>query len=102
MSEYRSRVKLNMDMAKLKKSGMNPRKTQEEIFRFFMDKGFTYHRNSGYIYDRELAQEEWEKITAELDDNDWLQYIYSFDADVIGEINDMTHLFRKSMETEEA
>ena len=100
MSEYRSRAKLNMDMAKLKKSGMNPRKTQEEILHFFMDKGFTYHRNLGYIYDRELAQEEWTKITAEMADNDWFQCINNFDIDLIGEPNSLLYLFRKPVETE--
>lgn len=93
MSAYRSKVKLTVDLAKLKKSGMEPYKTQKAIYNFFMGKGFTYHRHFGFIYDRELTKEEWIEIAVELDDNGWFQNFNSFDTDIIGEIRDLTYLF---------
>jgi hypothetical protein len=98
MNEYRSRVKLTVNLAKLKKSGMEPRKTQKAIFNFFIEKGFTYHRHLGFIYDRELTHDEWVKIGLELYDNGWFKSFNSFDTDVIGETKDITYLFREDAE----
>lgn len=96
MSEYRSRVKLTVDLKKLKKSGMEPYETQKAIYNFFMEKGFTYHRHLGFIYNRELAHEEWVKIAVELDDKGWFQNFNSFDTDIIGETRNIVHLFRET------
>jgi hypothetical protein len=87
-------VKLTVDLAKLKKSGMEPRRTQEEIYNFFIEKGFNYHRHLGFVYNRELTHDEWKKIVVELDDNGWLHNFHSFNTDVIGETRDITYLFR--------
>jgi hypothetical protein len=95
MSEERSRVKLTIDLAKLEKNGMEPRKTQEAIYNFFIEKGFTYQRHLGFIYDRELTREEWAKIAVELDNHGWFKNFNSFDTDIIGEAEDLTHLFRE-------
>jgi hypothetical protein len=93
MSEYRSRVKLTIDLAKLKKSGMEPRRIQEGIYHFFIEKGFTCQRQLGFVYDRELTKEEWGKIVAELNDHGWLELFHHFHTDVIGETSDLTYLF---------
>jgi hypothetical protein len=98
MSEDRSRVKLTVDLAKLKKSGMEPRKTQKAIYDFFINKGFTYQRHLGFIYSRELTHDEWAEIRAELYDHGWFKNFNSFDTDVIGETENLTHLFQESAE----
>lgn len=100
MSEYRSRVRLTVDLAKLKESGMKPNETQKAIHNFFVEKGFTYHRHLGFVCDRELTHEEWVKIAVELDDNGWFRNFHSFYTDVIGESEDITYLFREEAEKE--
>ncbi|MFR5601018.1 MAG: hypothetical protein ACLTKI_01025 [Lachnospiraceae bacterium] len=77
MSENHSRVKLTVDLAKLKESGMEPHKTQKEIYEFFMEKGFAYHRHFGFVYNGALTHEEWVKIATELDDNGWFRNFHS-------------------------
>jgi hypothetical protein len=96
MNEERSRARLTIDLAKLKKSGMDPKKTQEAIYDFFIKKGFTYDRHLGFIYDRELSHSEWLEIGVQLQKNGWFQNFYSFDTDVIGETIDLTYLFRQA------
>lgn len=89
MSEYRSRVRLTLDIGKFKTAGFDLHDTQKAIYDFFMDKGFSYHRHTGFYYDRELTEAEWLKIVMELEDKGWFQNFHSFDTDVIGEIYDV-------------
>ena len=53
MSEYRHRIKLVTDLEKIRKNEMKPYEVQKAIHDFFMDKGFTYQRHLGFIYERE-------------------------------------------------
>jgi hypothetical protein len=98
MNEERSRVRMTIDLAKLKESGMDPKKTQETIYHFFIDKGFTYDRHLGFVYDHKLSHEELLELEVKLRKNGWFQIFYSFDTDVIGETIDLTHLFRQTPE----
>lgn len=90
MGENHSRVKLTLDIRKFKTAGLDLHDTQKEIYQFFMDRGFTFQRHFGYIFERELMHDEWLKIAMELDDKGWFQNFHSFDTDVIGEIHDIT------------
>lgn len=49
MGENHSRVKLTLDIRKFKTAGLDLHDTQEEIYQFFMDRGFTFQRHFGYI-----------------------------------------------------
>ncbi len=95
MSEYRYRIKIVADLEKIRENGMKPYEVQKAIYDFFMDKGFTYQRHLGFIYERELTAEELDQIDAELDHNGWLCIFRSFTTDLIGETKDLTYLFRK-------
>ena len=95
MSEYRYRIKIVVDLEKIRKNGMKPYEVQKAIYDFFMDKGFTYQCHLGFIYERELTAEELDQIDAELDHNGWLCIFRSFTTDLIGETRDLTYLFRK-------
>lgn len=94
MGENRSRVKLTLDIGKFKTAELDLHDTQEKIHEFFMDKGFTFRRHFGYIFERELTHDEWLKIVMELDDKGWFQNFHSFDTDVIGEIYDITEIVK--------
>ena len=94
MGENRSRVKLTLDIGKFKTAGLDLHDTQKEIHQFFMDRGFTFRRHFGYIFEWELTHDEWLKIAMELDDKGWFQNFHSFDTDVIGEIHDITELVK--------
>lgn len=94
MEKNHSRVKLTLDIGKFKMSGLDLHDMQEEIHKFFIDKGFTFRRHFGYIFDRELAHDEWLKIAMELDDKGWFENFHSFDTDVIGEIHDLTEIVK--------
>lgn len=95
MSEYRHRIKLVTDLEMIRKNEMKPYEVQKAIHDFFMDKGFTYQRHLGFIYERELTAEELDQIDAELDNKGWLRFFRSFNIDLIGETRDLTYLFRK-------
>lgn len=95
MSEYRHRIKLVTDLEMIRKNEMKPYEVQKAIHDFFMDKGFTYQRHLGFIYERELTAEELDQIDAELDNKGWLRLFRSFNIDLIGETRDLTYLFRK-------
>ena len=95
MSEYRHRIKLVTDLEKIRKNEMKPYEVQKAIQDFFMDKGFTYQRHLGFIYERELTAEELDQIDAELDNKGWLRLFRSSNIDLIGETRDLTYLFRK-------
>jgi hypothetical protein len=77
---------------------MEPQRTQKAIYNFFIEKGFTYDRHLGFIYNRELTHNEWVKIAIELDDNGWFKSFNSFDMDVIGETEDIIYLLREETE----
>ena len=95
MSEYRYRIKLVTDLEKIRDNGMKPYEIQKAIYDFFMDRGFTYQRHLGFIYERELTVEELDQIDVELDNNGWLRLFHSFTTDLIGETRDLTYLFQK-------
>ncbi len=76
MSEYRHRVKLVADLEKIRKNGMKPYEAQKSIYDFFKDKGFSYQRHLGFIYERELTAKELDQINVELDNNG---FQYRFD-----------------------
>lgn len=94
MEKKQSRVKLTLDIRKFKTAGLDLHDTQKEIHEFFMDKGFTFRRHFGYIFERELTHDEWLKIAMEIDDKGWFQNFHSFDTDVIGEIYDITEIVK--------
>jgi hypothetical protein len=100
MGAYRSRVKLTIDLAKLQKAGLEPQKTQRAIYDFFLAKGFTYHRHLGFLCDRELTCGEWEKLGGELRESGWFPCLDRFDTDLMGEPEDLTHLFRDAADGE--
>lgn len=88
-----------MDWTELKKADMNPHETQKAIYDFFIKKGFTYHRHLGFIYDRELSQEEQSKLAVELNDNGWFN---CFNTYPIGELYYITSFFREATDECEA
>lgn len=50
MSQKRSRVKMNVDIAKMRKAGKDPREVQKRLLDFFRKRGFSYEVHIGYLY----------------------------------------------------
>ena len=56
MSQKRSRVKMNVDIAKMRKAGKDPREVQKRLLDFFRKRGFSYEVHIGYLYHRQFFQ----------------------------------------------
>lgn len=50
MSQKRSRIKINVDLAKIRREEKDPREVQKRLLDFFQKKGFSYEIHMGYIY----------------------------------------------------
>ncbi len=62
MSQKRSRIKINTDLAKIRQAGKNPQEVQKELFEFFTKRGFEYEVHVGYLYQEEITREKAQQI----------------------------------------
>ena len=87
MSQKRSRIKINTDLAKIKQAGKNPQKVQKELFDFFTKKGFEYEVYVGDLYQEEITREKAQKIANELKECGLAKFVHDFYVyDVDGKI----------------
>lgn len=59
MSQKQSRVKINVDLVKIRKAEKDPREVQKRLLDFFQKKGFSYKVHIGYLYHGQMTQEGW-------------------------------------------
>lgn len=78
MSQKRSRVKMNVDIAKMRKAGKDPREVQKRLLDFFQKRGFSYEVHIGYLYHGQMTQEGWQQILTELKECGLAQFIHMF------------------------
>lgn len=87
MSQKQSRVKINVDLVKIRKAEKDPREVQKRLLDFFQKKGFSYKVHIGYLYHGQMTQEGWQQILAELKECGLAQFIHDvFCYDVTGKI----------------
>lgn len=87
MSQKRSRVKMNVDIAKMRKAGKDPREVQKRLLDFFRKRGFSYEVHIEYLYHGQMTQEGWQQILAELKECGLAQFIHdAFVYDMPGKI----------------
>lgn len=87
MSQKRSRIKINVDLAKIRREEKDPREVQKRLLDFFQKKGFSYEIHMGYLYQGQMTQEEWQQSLAELKECGQAQFIHdAFVYDMPGKI----------------
>ena len=80
MSQKRSRIKINTDLAKIRQAGKNPQEVQKELFEFFTKRGFEYEVHVGYLYQEEITREKAQQIADGLKECGLAQFVYDFDV----------------------
>ena len=78
MSQKRSRIKINTDLAKIRQAGKNPQEVQKELFEFFTKRGFEYEVHVGYLYQEEITREKAQQIADGLKECGLAQFVYDF------------------------
>ena len=88
MSQKRSRIKINTDLAKIRQAGKNPQEVQKELFEFFTKRGFEYEVHVGYLYQEEITREKAQQIADGLKECGLAQlvrdfYVYDVDGKIV-------------------
>lgn len=78
MSQKRSRIKINTDLAKIRQAGKNPQEVQKELLEFFVKNGFEYEVHVGYLYQEEITREKAQQIANGLKECGLAQVIHDF------------------------
>lgn len=87
MSQKRSRIKINTDLAKIRQAGKNPQEVQKELLEFFTKRGFEYEVHVGYLYQEEITREKAQQIADELKECGLAKFVHDFYVyDVDGKI----------------